>query len=164
MKRLRHRRQKERDSGRQVLSALPPPPVGWLLLLAASQSGIARAACMSWSRPATRARPLRTSHSRSGRPPDGLAGTRRGHLWHQGARQAAWAGCAAQGRGPARVRHRGSMVGVSAGAITARPDRSAGRAYDPADIDLYLHQQALDKHVFRPTGTPYTCSDRQGGE
>src|SRR6202044_1766058 len=31
------------------------------------------------------------------------------------------------------------------------------------DIDLYLHQQALDKHVFRRTGTPYTCSDRQGG-
>ena len=35
------------------------------------------------------------------------------------------------------------MVGVSAGTIPIRPDRSARRA-TIRDIDLYLHQQALD--------------------
>ena len=118
-------------------SALPPPRGRGQFALGgfrSVQSGMATAPpSMCGSPPLTEARPWRTSYSHSRRPPDGLAGPwwrvpRRGHQRCQGAPAAAWAGCAAQGCGPSRVRHRGCMVGVSAGAITARPDRSAGRA------------------------------------
>ena len=61
----------------------------------------------------------------------------------QGARQAAWTGCLAQGRRPARVRRRGRMVGLPAGTVPVRPS-GCSVSYRSRDIDLYLHQQALD--------------------
>ena len=65
--------------------------------------------------------------------------------WLPGPSEAAWTACAAEGCRSARVRHRGRVVGVPVG--LSDPIGLLGELRS-RDIDLYLHQQALD------TGTP----------
>ena len=69
--------------------------------------------------------------------------SRRGRQWHQGARQAAWAGCLAQGCRSSRVRHRSRLERLPIGSIPPDLIGLLGELRS-RDIDLYLHQQALD--------------------
>jgi DNA invertase Pin-like site-specific DNA recombinase len=68
---------------------------------------------------------------------------RRGHQWHQGARRAAWTECTAQGR----ARREFDIVAAWSVCRLGRslPDLIGllGELRS-RDIDLYLHQQALD--------------------
>ena len=78
-----------------------------------------------------------------------LAVRQRGDQRLPGPSEAAWIGCAAEGRGPTRILHHGRLERLPAGSVAAGLITILGEL-QARDIDLHLHQQALDSST--PSG------------
>ena len=82
---------------------------------------------------------------------------RRGRQWCQVARQAAWAGCSVEGGRSARVRRRGSMVGLPVRQIIERSGRAA------VDSNGLVVVNGWDSRLWSPaTGSPCSPGSDKG--